>query len=233
MEGFLCFADWIWLNVIPHQQGKRWKSWCQEGRLRGSCFCQGCDLERLNDPWYVNILCWYMIWYDMMIYVYIWYDDICRYMIWLWHIYENQLKWYIIHWLLSMVIFGIQLLEDWEVCRSIHGPRKSVLLRAWSPHREMARRKWHTTGGTSDESCLMQNSWQISFEPADVLITNDFRWKAWNKKLGLYRCLQLRSPSSRQWHNLATGLFVWYARIAPPQSKQAWMGFKMFQDVLS
>lgn len=168
----------------------------------------------------------------MMIYVYIWYDDICRYMIWLWHIYENQLKWYIIHWLLSMVIFGIQLLEDWEVCRSIHGPRKSVLLRAWSPHREMARRKWHTTGGTSDESCLMQNSWQIGFEPADVLITNDFRWKAWNKKLGLYRCLQLRSPSSRQWHNLATGLFVWYARIAPPQSKQAWMGFKMFQDVL-
>ena len=209
-------------KLVPGRQasGKLFLSRLWSGEVEWSMICE-----------YIMLI-YDMIWYDMMIYVYIWYD-ICRYMIWLWHIYENQLKWYIIHWLLSMVIFGIQLLEDWEVCRSIHGPRKSVLLRAWSPHREMARRKWHTTGGTSDESCLMQNSWQIGFEPADVLITNDFRWKAWNKKLGLYRCLQLRSPSSRQWHNLATGLFVWYARIAPPQSKQAWMGFKMFQDVLS
>ena len=87
VEGFLCFADRIWLNVIPHQQGKRWKSWCQEGRLRGSCFCQGCDLERLNDPWYVNVLCWYMIWYD----------DICLYMIW-WYMFIYDMMIYVDIW---------------------------------------------------------------------------------------------------------------------------------------
>ena len=74
--------------------------------------------------------------YNIYIYIYIWKSI------------EKIVYWY------PWCSFGIQLLEDWEVSRSIR-PRKSVLLRAWSPRREMARRKWHTTGGTSDESCLM------------------------------------------------------------------------------
>ena len=191
VEGFPCFADWIWLNVIPCHQGvKIWKSWCQEGRLRVSYLCQGCDLGRWND-------------HDVWIYNDIrYYDDI----IWRW---------------IEVII--IQLLEDLEVCRPIHGPRKSVLLRsklrAWSLCRVMARRKWHTTGVTSDEwlivdACSVRNSWQIGFGPADLL-TTDFRWKAW----------------SRRWHNLAAGRIKCEdMRGLHPlnESKQACMGFKMF-----